>query len=257
MSAYTDSILEQIRDNIDTEVCEERGTRELRFWRHVADGAWGEKVDEIDLIDYTEEVDSAEDLMQRLRRERVEHFRRLHRRDASQVVHQVDTSIHNARNLDHRFYNIEADLIDSRFDGLSGQELDREILLARRERLESIGRVYGVIPDTEAEKERRERELTPPLDDEHLAHRLASVDKSVHNPSSSSPPRGRRRRAEPLAHRLVSVNKKDHSKTVKENRNNTVIYTCSGVFFTIIMSVFIYAMIDTPDMYYSVMDSVN
>ncbi len=40
------------------------------------------------------------------------------------------------------------------------------------------------------------------------------------------------------------------------------IYTCSGVFFTIIMSVFLYtmiivAMIDTPDMYYSVMDSVN
>ena len=257
MSAYTNSLLEQIRDNIDTEVCEERGTRELRFWRHVEDGAQGEKVDEIDLIDYTEEVDAE----QSWAHAEAAHsawcaWRASRAWRASQVV-QVDTSIHNARNLDHRFYNIEAHLIDSRFDGLSGQELDREILLARRERLESIGRVYGVIPDTEAEKERRERELTPPLDDEYLAHRLASVDKSVHNPSSSSRRRGRRRRAEPLAHRLASVNKKDHSKTVKENRNNTVIYTCSGVFFTIIMSVFIYTMIDTPDMYYSVMDSVN
>jgi len=40
------------------------------------------------------------------------------------------------------------------------------------------------------------------------------------------------------------------------------IYTCSGLFFTIIMSVFLYtmiivAMIDTSDMYTAVMDSVN
>ena len=210
MSNYTDTLLEQIRDNIDTEVCEERGTRELLFWRHVADSAQGEKVDEIDLIDYTEEVDSANDLRAFT----------MYRRDAPQVV-QVDTSIHNvdtsnhvARNLDHRFYNTAGKYIDCRFDGLSGEELDRDILLARNERLENerLGRwrgsVRGVIPDTEAEKERRERELLrselalsgvkiEAEDDEQLAHRLASVNKKDHS-------------------------KKDHSKTVKENRNNTV-----------------------------------
>ncbi len=215
MSNYTDTLLEQIRDNIDTEVCEERGTRELLFWRHVADGAQGEKVDEIDLIDYTEEVDSANDLRAFT----------MYRRDAPQVV-QVDTSIYNvdtsdhvARNLEHRFYNTAGKYIDCRFDGLSGEELDRDILLARNERLENerLGRwrgsVRGVIPDTEAEKERRERELLrselalsgvkiEAEDDEQLAHRLASVNKKDHSKKDHS--------------------KKDHSKTVKENRNNTV-----------------------------------
>ena len=52
-----------------------------------------------------------------------------------------------SRNLDSRFDGIPHHRISSRFDGLSGPELDKEILRARRERLASIRRVYGVIPD--------------------------------------------------------------------------------------------------------------
>ena len=44
-----------------SEVAEERGSQEPRRWRHVVDGVEGEKVDEIDLINYTEEVDTQPD----------------------------------------------------------------------------------------------------------------------------------------------------------------------------------------------------
>ena len=67
-----------------------------------------------------------------------------------------------SRYLDSRFDGIPHHRISSRFDGLSGPELDKEILRARRERLASIRRVYGVIPDSFQQQDH------PPIGDYRL-----------------------------------------------------------------------------------------
>jgi len=58
-----------------------------------------------------------------------------------------------SRNLDPRFDDIPRHQIESRFDGLSGPGLDREILRARRENLTSARRAYGVIPDSSQQQQ--------------------------------------------------------------------------------------------------------